>query len=131
MILIKCVNAYAAVQGLMDKECDYQTAHALVMLRKKLYPHVQFFQTEELKLVKEYSVKDEKGRVVWSGEGSFSFRSPKAAVAYEKKRRHLGLVEVQEDFGPVKVKRPDRITPAQLEALEGFLDFGEVDSDGR
>lgn len=130
MILIKCVNAYAAVQGLMDKELDYQSAHALVMLRKKLYPHVLFYQQEELKLVKEYGIKDEKGRVVWNGEGAFSFRSPKAAVAYDKKRRHLGLVEVQEDFGPVKVKRPDRITPAQLEALEGFLEFEEVSGDG-
>lgn len=127
MLLIRCVNAYSAVGSMMDKEWDYPTAHALMLLKKKLQPHVDFYSEEEMKLVQEYAQKDEKGEVTWKGNGSFSFRDPKAAEKYNRKIKELGAVEVEKEFVPVKATAPQSIQPVILEALDGFVEFVEDD----
>lgn len=127
MLLIRCVNAYSAVASMMNKEWDYSTAHALMLLKKELQPHVDFYSEEELKLVQEYAQKDEKGKVIWKGSGGFSFRNPRAAEKYNRKIRELGAVEVEKEFVPVKAAAPQSIQPVILEALDGFVEFVEDD----
>lgn len=129
MVLLQCVNAYVAVQGMMDKEWDYRTAHALVMLRRELQPHVSYYQQQELRLVDAYAARDQQGKIRWTAEGKFLFRDPKQAEEFGEKRRELGLVEMQEEFKVRKVPAPGMIQPAVLEALEGFLEFEEEKHD--
>lgn len=124
MNLTQWVNAYMAVQSMMGEEWDYQTAHALVTLKRRLYPHVVFYQQEERKLVEEYAARDEKGEIIWSGDGRFVFRDPGQGEEYARRRAQLCAVEVQETLTPLKVPKPRRIKPVQLEALEGFMEFG-------
>lgn len=127
MYLKQCVDAYAAVAAMMEKEWDYETAHALVMLKRKLQPQVDFFAKEEMKLAKEYAKLDKKGNIIFTERGTFPFREQDKAQEYAERRTRLGMVEAQEDFKPLRVPMPERITPAQLEALEGFLEFEELE----
>ena len=77
MRLLQCVNAYTAIQSMMSDDLDYQTAYALVVLKKRLLPHVEFYRKEELKLVDCYAEKDSDGKIVWIDANRFGFRDPK------------------------------------------------------
>lgn len=125
MVLLQCVNAYMAVQALMERETDYQTAYALVCLKKELSGPVEFYQREERRLMEEFAARDEEGKVIWNEGGRFRLRDPEAAQLYRGKRAELDMVEIKQKIIPVRVSRPDRIKPAVLEALDGFLIFEE------
>ena len=71
MYLIECANAYLAAVQLQQKEMDYQTAFAVMMVKKQLQSHVEFLQNEELKLAEKYAEKDEKGNIKWTERGTF------------------------------------------------------------
>lgn len=130
MYLMQCVTAYGAVLELEKREWDYKTAHALVTLKRRLQPQVDFFTKEELKLAREYAKLDEKGNVILTERGTFPFREPGMAQEYARRRTELGLVEVQEAYEPLRVPVPGSITPAHLEALDGFLTFQETEGGG-
>ncbi|WP_299965873.1 hypothetical protein [uncultured Oscillibacter sp.] len=121
--LIRCVTAYAAVCGLMEQEWDYESAYALTQLRRALQGPVDFFLREEGKLVDRYGKKDRKGNVCLTERGGFLFWDPAQAGEYQEKRMELGGVETQAEWTPQTLPRPERIRPAQLEALEGFISF--------
>lgn len=125
MVLLQCVNAYMAAQSMMDMELDYQTAYAVVALRRELRGPVEFYQKEERRLLEEYAARDDKGKIIWSESGRFVLQDPVKAEEYEARRRELGTVDVQKEFSPLRVPEPERIRPAILEALDGFLIFGE------
>lgn len=123
MLILKCVAAYMAAIQLMERELDYDTAHALVLLKARLQPHAEFYTREEMKLVQEYGKKDENGKVIYEDAEHFALE-PGTADEYNKKRLELAQVDVQEEWKPIKVPRPDKIKPAVLEALQDFIDFG-------
>ncbi len=123
MYLIQCVNAYTAVLAMAEKECAYKTSYALVMLKRKLQPHIDFFVSREMELVKTYARKDDDGKIAMTERGKFIFEDPEKAEEYENQRRQLGMVEVLEEFKPVRVPVPSSISVIHLEALEGFLEF--------
>lgn len=128
MYLIECANAYLAAVQLEQKEMDYQTAFAVMMVKKQLQSHVEFLQSEEMKLAEKYGEKDgekdEKGNVKWTERGTFPYRDADAAVGYQKERRALGMTQVEDDFTVQHAPVPEKITPMQLEALEKFIVFG-------
>lgn len=126
MYLIQCVNAYTAVLAMSQQEQEYKTAYALMTLKRKLQPHVDFFTGEEMKLVEQYSVKDGKGKTVLNERGNFTFQDPEKAEEYARRRTELGMVEVNEDFPILYVPAPKAIRPVHLEALEGFMEFEEA-----
>lgn len=123
MYLIQCVNAYTAIMALEERECDYKTAHALVMMKRKLQPHIEFFTKHEMRLVEEYARRGEDGKIELTDRGSFVFADPTKAAEYARRRTDLGMVDVGEDITPLCVPAPAAIRPAHLEALEGFLKF--------
>lgn len=126
--LIRCVNAYVAVQGLMEQEWDYPSAHAMTQLRRALKPHADFFLAEEMKLAEQYGRKGEDGQVQFTPRGTFLFRAPDQAGEYNAKRQSLGGVEVNLDWEERTLPRPERIRPVMLEALEGFVKFEEAEA---
>lgn len=131
MYLIQCVNAYAAAVAMMQREWDYETAHALVLLKGRLQPHVDFFTGEEMKLVEEFAVRDKNGKTAWNENGTFTFAQPERAQEYAEQRTKLGAVEVNEGWKTLRVPRPESIKPVHLEALEGFIQFGEDGGGGK
>lgn len=125
--LMQCVMAYQAVTGMMNTACDYKTAYALVMLKRRLDPHVQFFIRREQELVDEYAARDGKGGVVWDTPTSFRFADTARAAEYAEKRAELGTIEVTDELKKLHVPVPEHIMPAQLEALEPFFVFEEAE----
>lgn len=121
--LIRCVNAYMAVNGLMEVEWDYPSAYILTQLRRALQPHADFFIQEENKLIRQYGQKDREGQVCFTQRGTFLFEDPAQAEEYNAKRQELGAVEVELDWGERSLPCPERIRPTQIEALEGFIRF--------
>lgn len=128
MIILKAMNAYLAATQMMEREQDYETAHALVLLKARLQPHMDFYVEQETALVRKYGRKNKKGEVVYDARGHFRFASPEAGEAYRKKKLELDRTEVQEDWEQLRVPKPERIVPAQLEALQDFLVFEEVEA---
>ena len=128
VMLIQCVTAWAAIQGLMEQEWDYASAHALTQLGRTLKPQADFFMEEELKLAERYGKKGEDGQVEFTSRGTFLFQDPNRAGEYNAKRMELGSVEVELDWDEKTLPRPERIRPVQLEALEGFVRFGGEDA---
>lgn len=126
--LIRCCNAYMAVLGLARQEWDYPSAYALTRLRRALQPHVDFFVQEEDKLIRQYGKTGEDGQVEYTPKGTFLFQNPNQAGEYNAKRMELGGVEVELDWEERALPRPERVTPVQLEALEGFVQFGGEDT---
>lgn len=128
MILLECVTAYMAVQALMEQPFPYKAAHALMMLKRKMQPHVEFFSQEEMKLVEEFAEKDVVNKkILWTDKGAFRFDAGKDPSEYARRRVDLGAVEVEWGIERIKVPCPASITPAQLEALEKFIEFEEAD----
>jgi len=123
--LIRCVDAYLAVNGLMGQEWDYPSAYALTQLRRALQPHADFYIQEENKLTRQYGKQDGEGKVCFTPRGTFLFQDPAQAGEYEARRRELGTVEVELGWEERTLPHPERIRPAQLEALEGLLRFQE------
>lgn len=126
MYLIQCVNAYTAVLAMSQQEHEYKMAYALTTLKRKLQPHVEFFTSEEMKLVEQYSQKDDKGKTILNERGNFTFADPAKVDEYAERRTALGMVEVNEDFPTMYVPAPKAIRPVHLEALEGFMEFEEA-----
>lgn len=121
--LIRCVNAAMAVNGLMEREWDYESAYALARLRRTLQPHVDFFVQEEYKLTQQYGKKDGEGQVSFTQRGTFLLQDPAQAAAYSAKRQELGSVGVELDWEERTLPRPERIKPVQIEGLDGFIRF--------
>ena len=124
MYLIECANAYLAASQMQQKEMDYQTAYALLKLRKGLQTQVDFYQSEEMKLVEKYAKTGKDGKVQWDEDNRFSFDDEKKAREFFEQRKKLSMTQI-DDVEPVKAPKPEKISPAQLEALEKFIHFGE------
>lgn len=124
MNLIKCVKAHMVLCELMEKEMDYKSAHAVMMLHRKLRPHVEFYAEEEKKLIEKYALRDKDGRVKFNGI-SWTLADVRLAGEYSEKINSLGGTDI-EGFGePVRVSAMPDIKPSQLELLDGFIVFGE------
>lgn len=124
--LVRCVDAFLAVNGLMEQEWDYPSAYALTQLRRALQPHADFFIQEENKLTRQYGQKDREGQVCFTPRGTFLLEDPAQAGEYNAKRQELGAVEVELDWEEKVLPSPERIRPVQIEALEGFIVFEEA-----
>ena len=108
---------------LMEQELDYKTAHALVLLKSRLQPHVNYYAQEEMKLVQQYGKKDDKGQIDMTDAGRLTLESPEAAEEFNRKKMELAQVDVQEEWEKIKCPCPEKIKPAVLEALQDFIEF--------
>jgi len=125
MLLIEAVAAYTAAMQMMEREMDYATAHALLLLKKRLQPHAEFYAERELELARSYGAKDDEGRVQTDELGRFTFRDEEAGREHNRRKLELGSVELQENWEKLRAPRPERISPAVLEALSAFIVFTE------
>ena len=123
MIAVKAVTAYTALCQLMDLEWDFQTAYELLQIKRKLQPHAEFFVEAEQQLMLKYAAKDDKGNVDIDQKGTFTVNGAENVKRYKEERAALGMVEVQYSNEPVQIRRPEKIKPVMIEALEGVIEF--------
>lgn len=129
MRLEQCVRGYMTAAALENREWDYKMAHGLMMIKNRMKPHAEFYAREEKKLAEEYAARDDRGEILWAGNGAFRFARPEEAEEYSRRREELGATEVEEEFRRLRVPEPEKIRPAHLEALHPFLLFGEEEEE--
>lgn len=123
MIAIQAITAYTAVTQLMEHEWDYQTAYELLQVKRALQPHAEFFFEAEQQIVLKYATRNDDGNVDIDQKGTFTVNGADNVKKYKEERAALGLVEVQYSNEPVQIKRPEKIKPVMIEALEGVVEF--------
>lgn len=124
--LKQCIAAWQALRALAAQAMDYKSAHALVLLMERLRPHVSYFSSTEMELVKKYAELDAEGNPVYEAPGRVRFRRAEDLVAFTRERRALDDVELGEEIARATISPPTQISPEQLEALFPYVDIKEV-----
>lgn len=123
MKLIKAVNAYLAADEMSREKWPYAVSLAVVKVKRALKDEFDFFADKERELIVQYAAMDARGNIRLTPEGRFVFRDPADGADYEQKRRELGETEITPTHRLVRVRAPEEIKPAHIEALEGFIEF--------
>ncbi len=124
--LKQCIAAWQALRALAAQAMDYKSAHALVLLMERLRPHVSYFSSTEMELVKKYAELDAEGNPVFEGPGRVRFRTGDDLAAFTRERNELDVVELGEEIARATISPPAQISPEQLEALLPYVDIKEV-----
>lgn len=123
MKLIEVVNAYLAADEMSREKLPYAVSLALVKVKRALKDEFDFFVEQESKLVAQYAAQDSRGNIRMRPDGRFVLRDPADGADYERQRRELGETEIAPTHKLVRVRAPEEIKPAHIEALEGFIEF--------
>ena len=123
--LRQCIAAWQALRALAAQTMDYKSAHALVLLKERLRPHVAYFSSTEMELVKKYAELDAEGNPVYEAPGRVRFRRAEDLMAFTRERAQLDDVELGEEIARAKIAPPAAISPEQLEALAPYVDIEE------
>lgn len=124
--LKQCIAAWQALRAIATQAMDYKSAHALVLLMERLRPHVAYFSSTEMELVKKYAELDAEGNPVYEAPGRVRFRRAEDLVAFTRERRALDDVELGEEISRATISPPAQISPEQLDALLPYVDIKEV-----
>lgn len=126
--LDKAVKIYEAVKELEDTPLGFSTAHALVLAKAELEPHVAFYIEKETALIEKYAVKDADGNPEADEKGRFHLH-PDDLTAFNEERDSLNSVEVEIKARKIK-ELPTTIKASTLEALLLVFDFPEDEEAG-
>ena len=124
MKLSKIIAAYTVLETMTNHLYDYKVAYQLYTLKKDMVPHVQFYAAEELKMVEKYAEKNENGKAVIQPDGKFNFMSAEAKEGFLADSEALGNVTADWSREVLKLPITPMISMKQLEALDGFIEFG-------
>jgi len=125
--LIQATRAYQAIGALSETPMDFASAHALVLAKRELEPHVAFFAEQEAELIRRYAETDENGEPVTGGPGQYRLREAEMPN-FLRERTELNGVEVE--ITARKLRRlPETISPAALEALLEVFQLPEEGND--
>lgn len=126
MDLISAAKRYLILENMAKKDWNYDLAMAVFLIRKDLAPHMEFLSREEEALMEEYAKKGKDGRPVLTERGSFLFADPSKAGEFFAKRDELYNIDVLSDYKPRMVSSPASISPLELEALDGLVEWRDV-----
>lgn len=115
MTLLECMAAWCAAETLKDTACDYKTALALYRLRAALRPEAECYTARETALAETCGGHVSGGRV--------QFDTKEDMERYAAEKKTLGAAETAVEWRTVRVPAPEKITAAQLEALDGLIEF--------
>ena len=125
MTLTKIMAAWGALERLMQQPNSYKMAYGLTKVKKELEPNVDFFRDKQRELIETYAERNDKGDIEFSDKGDFRVSNENISD-FVAKSNELGAVEV--DIEPYKIDDcPQTISGADLEALEGIIEFKEPD----
>ncbi len=115
MTLLKCMAAWCAAEMLKDTACDYKTALALYRLRAALRPEAECYTAREAELAEMCGGRTTGGRV--------QFDTAEDMERFRREKDTLNGTETGTAWETVRVPAPEKITAAQLEALDGLIEF--------
>lgn len=119
--LMKCALAFNAIMEIEHETFSFATAHGLVMAKRELEPHAEFYFQKEQELVEKYVGRDESGKPMMSGT---QYQIPRAAAEdYFKEKDGLNNVEV--DVTKRRIAPPPNVKPSTLEILMEVFDFDD------
>lgn len=121
LTLLQCAQTYGSIKEVEKQEFSFATAHALVMAKKELQPHAEFYYQKEQELVERYIDRDENGKPMIDGNQIRIHRDK--AAKYFKERDDLNNVEV--DVTRHTIASISNIKPATLEMLMNVFDFDD------
>ena len=125
MTLTKIMAAWGALERLMQQPNSYKMAYGLTKVKKELEPNVEFYRDKFRELIDTYAERNDKGDIEFSDKGDFRVSNENISD-FVAKSNELGAVEV--DIEPYKIDDcPQTISGADLEALEGIIEFKEPD----
>ena len=107
---------------------SFRVARQLVALRKKVDEEIDFYASEEKKLLDLYALKNEDGGPKITKENRIQLKDEESAKAFLQKISELRNSPV-EGIEPVKLCEGDFCeaqalpTPDEMIALEGFVEF--------
>jgi hypothetical protein len=81
----------------------------------------------ELRLAHEFGKKDVNGKLLVKAAGVFDLEDPSRAQEYLKRREELNAVPLMPDWNVIRIRTPETIRPAALEALAGFVEFSALE----
>lgn len=125
--LIQATRAYQAIGAFSEIPMDYASAHALVLMKRELEPHVAFFAEKEAELIRRYAETDDNGDPVTGDPGQYRLRAAELPD-FLRERAELNGVEV-EITGRKLQRLPETISPAALEALLAVFQLPEEGND--
>lgn len=125
MTLTKIMTAWGVIDRLMQESHSYKIAYGLMKAKKELEPNIDFYREKERELIETYAEKDENGNPIISDKGEFHVSNDNLSEFVSK---HNELAAVEVDIEPHKIDDcPQTISGADLEALEGVIEFKEPD----
>ena len=126
MTLIEILNASKGIDAFLSKRfVNFQVVRELVALKKKVKEEVEFYISEEKKIIETYASRDEKGNPIILEGGRIQLKSAEDKEAFDKEILSLRNVEV--DIKPVVInlsdfKSNDEFpTPNEIIEVEGFI----------
>ena len=130
MKLIEILNANEALKKLANAKFNsFKKAYELSKLRKQVDEEIDFYVTEEKKIVETYASKDEKGNPIFLEGGRIKLDSVETKNNFEKDINELRNLEIDKiskvSISPSDFK-DDIPTPNEILALEVLIDFKEV-----
>lgn len=125
MTLNSVVKAYLAVDELSQSEHSYRLSLALVKLKNMLKTDVEFYMQQEKKLIQQYALTDDNGNIKLTDNNRFVFRDAASAPEYARAKHDLDNTQTSIDNLPISAPAPERIKPALITALDGFISFEE------
>lgn len=115
----KIIEAYKAIQTMMNEPLTIGSSYKIFKLKKRLQDQWDFQYGEEQKLLTELQPD-------MNGDG-MKFASTEDADRYRALIKELSNIDVEIEGLPVRIPLTENITlsPANIEALDGFIEFYE------
>lgn len=113
------VNAYKVLENLSKQTMPIKTAYAVHKLRGKLKPAFDFQVEREEMLVEKLNPEFKDGRLV--------FKTVDDAQEWNDEMTAIADIDSDIEFEPITATMTDdmRLTPNDVEALDGFVNFIE------
>ena len=130
MTLIEILNASKGIDAFLSKRfVNFSVVRELVALKKKVKEEVEFYISEEKKIIEAYATRDEKGNPIILEGGRIQLKSAEDKEAFDKEILSLRNVEV--DIKPVVINLSDFKsneefpTANEIIEVEGFISIAE------
>lgn len=125
MTINKMLTAWGAIDRLMQEPYSYKIAYGVMKVKQSLLPSMEFYREKEREIIDTYADKGEDGTTIFNDKGDFRVSHDKLDEFMAKQNE---LMSLEIDFEPRKIDDcPQTISGADLEALEGIIEFKEPD----
>jgi len=135
ILLSDALNAYQSFKQLAELQYNnFETAYKIANAYKDLRDKVEFYSSQERKLMEAYAKKDSDGKVIIRDGNVIDFETPELSMQYRRDVYNLQNTEV-EIFDTIVVNVSDVkdnlncFTPIQLISLEKLIKFKYKEDD--